>query len=335
MNYEELEKAEQEAEKLLNPAEKAQEEKVETLEKTDVEKKVEPKIEEKNDTQNGDVIPDKKEKTDVDVNAELLKAEQRYKTLKGMFDAEVPRTQAENKKLKEQTAELEKKIAELENSISSAKMVQQGAEIDAEIEALELDYPTLANALKKFKATTVEQINALKDGTKVKPDESVKADIESVKTDVNEVKLVRFDLEMNKLGVPDWQDIDNSDEFKEWLQEKVPYTDKTKLQLLKDAAIKLDSATVSQFFLDYKKSKEAFPQKDGQEKLKQFVAPPRGGQSAPLTGGQSDLTLAKYTKFMKDTTGSDYRFNPQEWGGKTEAQVEQMFNDAITKGALR
>jgi hypothetical protein len=332
MNYEELEQAEQEAEKLLNPE---QEEKVEKAEVKEVEKKADEVVVDKNDTLKEDVKPDEKDKAKVDVNAELLKAEQKYKTLKGMFDAEVPRTQAENKKLKEQIGEFQNKIAELEKSITNAKTDQQCAEIDAELEELELDYPKLANALRKMKATTAEQINSLKDGIKVKPDESVKADIESVKTDVNEVKLVRFDLEMNKLKVPDWKEIDNDPKFSEWLQEKVPYTNSTKAQLLKEAASKLDAPTVSQFFLDYKATLEASPQKDGQDKLKPFVAPPKGGQSAPLTGAQSDLTLANYQKFMKETTGADYTFDPKKWGGKTEAQVEQMFNDAISKGSLR
>jgi len=332
MNYEELEQAEKEAEQLLNPE---QEEKVEKAEVKEVEKRADEVVVDKNDTLKEDVKPDEKEIAKVDVNAELLKAEQKYKTLKGMFDAEVPRTQAENKKLKEQIGEFQNKVAELEKNISNAKTSQQLTALDAEIEDVELDHPKLASALKIFKETVLAQINAQKDGIKVKPDESVKADIESVKTDVNEVKLVRFDLEMNKLKVPDWQTIDNDPKFSEWLQEKVPYTNSTKAQLLKEAASKLDATTVSQFFLDYKATLEASPQKDGQDKLKPFVAPPKGGQSAPLTGAQSDLTLANYAKFMKETTGSDYTFDPKKWGGKTEAQVEQMFNDAISKGSLR
>ena len=333
MNYEELEQAEKDAEKLLNPDIKEVEKKVET----EPEKKDTPTPEVETLPPEKETPPEKTVETkDEDLQSLIKKAEQKYKTLEGKYNAEVPRTLAENKQLKEQTTELQNKIAELEKSITNAKTDQQGAEIDAELEELELDYPTLAKALKKFKATTAEQINSLKDGIKVKPDESVKADIESVKTDVNEVKLVRFDLEMNKLGVPDWKEIDNGDDgFKEWLQEKVPYTNSTKAQLLKEAASKLDAPTVSQFFLDYKATLEASPQKDGQEKLKPFVAPPKGGQSAPLTGAQSDLTLANYAKFMKETTGADYTFDPKKWGGKTEAQVEQMFNDAISKGSLR
>lgn len=337
MNYEELEQAEKDAEKLLNPDIKEVEKKVET----------EPEPEKQDTTltpekESETLLPPKEkepEKTvetkDEDLQSLIKKAEQKYKTLEGKYNAEVPRTQAENKKLKEQVSEFQTKIAELEKNISTAKTSQQDAEIDAELEELELDYPKLANALRKLKATTADQINSLKDGIKVKPDESVKADIESVKTDVNEVKLVRFDLEMNKLGVPDWQTIDSDPKFSEWLNEKVPYTNSTKSQLLKKAASKLDAPTVSQFFLDYKATLEASPKKDGQEKLKPFVAPPKGGQSAPLTGVQSDLTLANYQKFMRETTGSDYTFDPKKWGGKTEAQVEQMFNDAISKGVLR
>lgn len=339
MNYEELEQREKDAEKLLNPDIPEVESEVDKKVETEPEKQDTPPEKDK------ETLPPDKEKKpekvvetkDEDLQSLIKKAEQKYKTLEGKYNAEVPRTLAENKQLKEKTVELENKIAELEKNISSAKTVQQSAEIDAEIEELELDYPKLAAALKKFKATTLEQINALKDGIKVKADDSVNDDIKSVKTDVQDVKFIRFDLEMNKLGVPDWQEIDNNDDkFKEWLNEKVPYTDETKLQLLKKAASKHDAVTVSQFFLDYKKTLEASPEKeDGQEKLKKYVAPPKGGQNAPLTGVQSDLTLAKYKKFMTDTTGDNYRFDPKEWGGKTEAQVEQMFNDAISKGVLR
>jgi len=211
---------------------------------------------------------------------------------------------------------------------------EKGKEIDAELEELAIDYPTVAKALQKLKEGTEAQLKSVKDELQT----GVRTELDTVKSDLVSTKLVSFDAEMKGLGVPDWKEIDNDPKFVEWLGDTVPYTKSTKLELLKSAAKERDAKTVSQFFIDYKKSLEVAteetPEPDSQDKLKKFVAPPKGkGGTAPkMPGEQMNLTRANYEKFMDETSRG--KFNPAKWGGKTEDQVDAMFDAAIAAGKL-
>lgn len=65
------------------------------------------------------------------------------------------------------------------------------------------------------------------------------------------VKNDQFISYMNDM-VPDWRTIDNDPAFINWLNNPVPYTTSTKLQLLKVYVADFNAPMAAQFFIDYK-----------------------------------------------------------------------------------
>ena len=219
--------------------------------------------------------------------------EQKYKTLEGKYKAELPRALSERDKEKARATELEAKIAKLQEDISKSKTIESSNEVDAELEELAIDYPSVAKALKKLKEGTDTKINSFRDELQT----GVKSELDTVKSDLVSTKLDRFDYEMKERGVGDWKQLDTDPKFVEWLNEKVPYTKSTKLELIQAAAKQRDAETVSEFFLDYKKtlagsSTVADNATTGdQNKMDKYTAPPKGkGGTAPnLPGEQTGL----------------------------------------------
>jgi hypothetical protein len=250
---------------------------------------------------------------------------QKYQTLEGKYRVEVPRLTSEVNQWKEYSTSLSHRITELENAVK--KPVEKEPEKDADIAALETDYPDFTKVLKKIKDEHRSEIAALRQeiGTR-------DADIKNVKEDVQVSRQDRFNIDMARVVGENWREIDTNPDFITWLGDTIPYTRMTKLQYLQEAARNLDVETVSKFFLDYKETlKEPEPETEPEDKLKKFTAPPRSETSTiPKTGGQQGLSRAQYEKFMNPR----YKFNPSDWGGKTEQQMEAAFDVAIQKGTL-
>lgn len=257
---------------------------------------------------------------------------QKYKTLEGKYRAEVPRLNEDVKKWKDTALNLNTRISELEAKLSELQQTSVANETDTDINQLTTDYPDIGKVVKKLKDGYEAKIDALEK----KIQAGVSTEISTVKEDVAESRRRQFDVDMAAAGVPDWKVLDVDEGFNAWLTENVPYTRITKLDALKDAASKLDVESVSRFFLDYKATigKEAQQPNDGQGKLEKFVAPSTAKVgTGPHSTKQPWLTQAEYTKFMQESAKG--KFHPSKWGGKTEEQVESMFDAAIAEGSLR
>jgi hypothetical protein len=265
--------------------------------------------------------PDESDKTDW---------KQKYQTLDGKYKAEVPRLSAEVGQWREYATSLSRRISELEE-VPRVVPKKDEPETDPDLEALAERDPDFATVIKKIKEDHGREIAALRKEMET----GITADLKSVKEDLKLSKEERFDLALRTSGVPDWKEIDHDPAFLEWLRAPVPYTRATKLDFLKDAARNFDAVTASQFFLDFKASQntEGTPEvvEEIPDPLNKFVAPPRsGGPSIPKRSVQPGLTKAQYEKFMNPR----YQFNPADYGGRTEKQMEALFDAAILKGAL-
>jgi BMFP domain-containing protein YqiC len=257
---------------------------------------------------------------------------QKYKTLEGKYRVEVPRLQEEVKKWRDQVYTLSTKVQELETKAKEAPQVAESNIVDTDIAQLEADYPDIGKVVKKLRDGYEAKISSLEK----KISEGVSAELSTVKEDVYQTRRGQFEADMIKAGVPDWKELDVDEGFNQWLAELVPYTSIPKLELLKDAATRMDAPAVAKFFLDYKSTlgQEAPRPNVGQGKLEKFVAPSTARVGvAPQRGKQPWLTQAEYTTFMQDSAKG--KFNPAKWGGKTEEQVEAMFDRAIAEGTLQ
>lgn len=274
------------------------------------------------------VVPDAQPKPTTDVDWK-----HKYDTLEGKYRVEVPRLSGDVKQWRENAVALSQRVTELEGKISEAATKTTVAETDQELDALEKDYPDIGKAIKKLKEAHRLEMEEL---TK-KFQTGLTEEMQTVKSDLSDTKQDRFDTEMAKLGVADWKVVDTYPEFHAWLNEPAPYGRYTKMELLQDAARALDAGKVSKFFLDFKALKPAAPVVeepvvDQQGRLEPFVAPPQnvvGGKPKAVTKA---LTRDMYVEFMR--TSAKGNFNPAKWGGKTELQVEAMFDAAIAAKEL-
>lgn len=261
---------------------------------------------------------------------------QRFQIMEGKYKAEVPRLSAELAQWKDYANGLLARITALEESVkakpSTPAMEDEG---DYEVDSFVQDNPGAAKLFKKLEAQHKAELDVLRNEIK-----SVDQKATSVKSEFKQsTAMDHFEKEMTNEGVPDWRTVDTSPDFIEWLNRN-PYN----IKVLQAAASELDAKTVSSFFLDYKKSLNSdngnggLPPENGDgepSKLEKHLSPPRsgGGGPPPRQPVQPVLTTENYTKFMKQTTVGKY--NPALWGGKTEAQMEAIFDAAIAKNELR
>ena len=327
-SYEELEAREAELEKQVFGKETPQEPKPEVAQPAEAPDgiKDETATVEKDATATPIADNDGKETPTPDKDEQTYKA--KYDTLKGKYDKETPRAireanaaKAEAKQFKEYAEELQKRIAQLETD-AKAKEVAAGSK---SIDDLVGVYPEIAEALKAIKTEHEAKIAALRDEFK----HSVDSEIAPIKHDLQESKEERFDRIIREAGVPEWRQIDGDENFIAWLGEQVPYTSKTRLDLLRESAKDYrDPYTTAQFFKDYKATLAPASKEDVQEKLRKYVAPPKSSTATtPGRGAQPTVSRADYHRFM-DLSARGL-FDPKDWGGKSEAQVEAMFDKAI------
>jgi len=257
----------------------------------------------------------------------------KYDTLEGKYHAEVPRLSQEMKQWRDNAVSLSKRVTELEalaDSVNTSKVV---GETDKELDALENDYPDIGKALKKLKESHKLELEEVKRSLQT----GLSSEMENVKSDLSMSKQDKFDADMAKFGVPDWRELDKNPDFLNWLNEPAPYGRFSKLDLLQDAARVLDAQTVSRFFLEFKQKTAPVTEEpeviDPQGRLNKFVAPPKNDMATKPKVGTKTLTREMYVEFMKDSAKG--KFSPAKWGGKTEPQVEAMFDVAIASGDMK
>lgn len=288
--------------------------------------------------------------------------EQKYLTLKGKYDKELPKAAAdlklirvELKKWQDYAASLEGKIAELNEKLKAKAPPAEEPEkktgkpkvdlADPELSTLLADYPGAGKILEAFEAQRKADEETIK-GLLAKI-ESSGSKFEKIETDVKESKSVGFERDMIALVGKDWRSTDADPKFLEWLGEEIPYTGKTKLTLLQAAVAALDATTVARFFNDYLATREdppaeeetpgedtGAPAEDAEGKLKKQLAPPRSG-GAPRKNGAvkaGTYTRKQYEQFMNETING--KFKPENWGGKTEVEMNAIFDLAIARHEL-
>ena len=261
----------------------------------------------------------------------------KYDTLEGKYKAEVTRLHQELNGYRSQLTDQQKKISELETQVAELSRASKAIEADQDLNELEKNFPDIGKAIKKLKSGYESTIAELEKKLGTKLD----SEIGTVKTDLNVSKQDLFDNAMTAAGVPNWREIDAAPEFSKWLAQPISqYTTLTKMDVLKHSARNFDAATVAKMMNDYKESlnksitDSKAEETAKEEELEKFIAPPSSptGGTPPGTRKQSGLTRAAYTKFMQES--SKNKFNPAQWGGKTEEQVEAMFDEAIANKTL-
>lgn len=237
--------------------------------------------------------------------------EQKYKTLQGMYNAEVPRLHAEKRELSNRVQQLEQLIATMnakpapqqapaQKLITEQDVEDYGDSIEVmrkvfreEMSSKDAEINELKHLVRQMQGTVVPQVHQLSQNYAVSKEQRFWADLQT--------------------AVPDWQDINGSKEFQAWLLEVDPLTGIPRQTYLDDAQRNLDSRRVANFFTAWKGMTgvpDARTHREVQQtsELERQVAPGKGRTGGAKPQGEAKTyTSEDIRKFFTDVQKGKYR----------------------------
>lgn len=247
---------------------------------------------------------------------------QKYKTLQGMYNAEVPRLHQQNREMTQRIQHMEQLLASLSSQSAPAqpeavaqptKLVtdkdveEYGESIDMmrkvsreELGSVMSRLAQLETTLRQLQTNVVPQVQAVAQKQAVSAEQQFWADLTST--------------------VPNWREVNDVPAFQSWLLETDPLTGITRQTYLEDAQRALDARRVSAFFRTWLESTgQAVAQPQGSastssnSQLEKQVTPGRARNAGtPQTNKGKVYTPADITKFFNDVRSGKYKGREQE-----------------------
>ena len=242
--------------------------------------------------------------------------EQKYKTLQGMYNAEVPHLKATNQNLSNRLNQMEQLITSMDAAkpaqpVEPAKapsLVTQ-ADIDEYGESIDV----MRKVSKEESATAQNRIAELENRlqqlqTNVLP--KVEQAAQNAKSSQEQI----FWSELGK-SVPNWKAINGDQDFQTWLLDIDPLTGISRQSYLDDAQRQFDATRVSNFFTTWESlngppnAQSANPVKE----LDKQIAPKRGRNTGtPASNSGQTYSPADIKTFFKDVQLGKYKGREKE-----------------------
>ena len=242
--------------------------------------------------------------------------EQKYKTLQGMYNAEVPRMKAENRELHSRVANMEQLLSTMNSQpalpesadplITDKDVQEYGDSIDVmrraareEVAQANARVANLEQQIRQMQASVVPQMNQISHAQAQSAEQQFWADLSS--------------------KVPNWNDMNNDDGFQSWLLEVDPLTGISRQTYLEDAQANLDSNRVAQFFMSWPGANSTpvaqTNRKASSDQLERQVSPGRGrsGNNSMPSEGQT-YSPADITQFFDAVRKGKYKGREEERG---------------------
>jgi len=253
--------------------------------------------------------------------------EQKFHSLKGKFDAEVPRLYAQTRELNDQIKQL---IAE--NAVAKAQSVQADPAPGKTL-ITEQDKEAFGSDLIDLIERATEQKLA---GNR-HLETQLRAEIDELKGKLGNVSdrqvVSDKDRYENALAnaVPDWQTLNVDQGFLGWLAEVDPVYGMPRQYALTNAYEALDATRTATIFNQYKKSVAPAQNQPTRPNLQSQVAPTRSRTSPAPTNPNVDKRV--YSQQDIDSFYSDWRRGHLD---EAEAvQIEKDIHAATTEGRIR
>ena len=245
---------------------------------------------------------------------------QRWRTLQGQFNAEVPRLRGANKELQSRVAQLENLLSSISNAPTAAPAAQQSGQKFVTDD----DVAEYGDSIDMMRKVTREEVGSLQG--KITQLEGVIASLSqsmsgSVIPQVQRVAQQQAASSEERFWgnlaqrVPNWQQINNDQDFQSWLLDIDPLTNTSRQTHLEIAQRDLDVNRVVAFFNAFTAASGRFvPQANAQpnrsaSELEKQIAPGRSRGSAGGTAGQTAKTYTPndISKFFNDVRSGKYR----------------------------
>jgi hypothetical protein len=203
------------------------------------------------------------------------KWEQKYKTLKGMYDAEVPRLHADLRDLKAQVDSLRK--ASETKPVEPAKPAAQTKLVtDADVEAFGQD---LIEVQRKVAREVASEFRGELDAMRAE-NEKLREQLTSTGTQVSEAS---FEQRLYRM-VPDFEAVNADPKWIAWLNEVDPLLRAPRSSVAQQAFNRGDAEGVAHYVAMFKQTVAPAEQRaDKTEELERQLQPNRGATSAPPT----------------------------------------------------
>jgi len=257
--------------------------------------------------------PTAKEQPEGDKTEKTL--EQKYKTLQGMYNAEVPRLHADRRELTNRVQQLEQLIASMnaapvkpqapmEKLVTAQDVEDYGDSIDVmrrvfreEMSSKDSEINELRHLVRQMQGTVVPQVHQLSRSHAVSEEQRFWADLQT--------------------AVPDWQDVNTNRDFQSWLLEVDPLTGIPRQTYLDDAQRSLDVRRVANFFSAWKGLSgvpDAQTNRTAQpSQLEKQVAPGRGRSGTSRAAGEPKTYSSDDIKnFFTDVQKGKYKGREDE-----------------------
>lgn len=250
---------------------------------------------------------------------------QKYRTLQGMYNAEVPRLHAQNRDLSNRVQQLEQLLATFSSAPAPAAAAAPAAQ--AERFVSDKDVEEYGESIEVMRKVSREELSALS-GRLAK----IETTLQQMQTNVvPQVQAVAHRQAQNaqqqfwadlSTAVPNWREVNDTQDFQSWLLQTDPLTGITRQTYLEDAQRALDAPRVAAFFSTWLKSTgKAVAQSDGSapavapatSELEKQVAPGRARNTgAPQSNKGKTYTPEDIRKFFNDVRAGRYKGREQE-----------------------
>lgn len=245
--------------------------------------------------------------------------EQKYKTLQGMYNAEVPRLHAERRELASRVSQLEQLLASMSNQSAKQIAATPTAKLvtDKDVE----EYGESIDVMRRVsreEASAAQQRIAQLEGMVRQLQASVVPKVEQISQRQAQNSEQAFWMELSNV-VPNWQDTNDDTNFQSWLLDVDPLTGISRQTYLEDAQRNLDVRRVASFFKAWDelngKSVAQTNRKASASQLERQVAPGRGRSGGNSTAtNQQTYTPEDIKKFFHDVRMGKFKGREQERG---------------------
>jgi hypothetical protein len=245
---------------------------------------------------------------------------QKWRTLQGMYNAEVPRLHHQNKEMQQRVQQMEQLLASMsatqqaapaapviDRLVSEKEVEEYGESLDVmrkvsreELVPMAQRLARIESVLQQLQVNVVPQVQAVAHRQQMTTEQKFWSDLAS--------------------AVPNWRDINDNDAFQTWLLDIDPLTGITRQTYLEDAQRSLDALRVSSFFRTWLESTgQAVGQSAGNvnaavSELEKQVVPGRSrGAGAPSSANKGKTYSPQdIQKFFNDVRAGKYKGREQE-----------------------
>ena len=212
------------------------------------------------------------------LKALLAEAQQKLATLQGKYNSEIQALKDDVNllnNLKNQVRTLTDRTSDLSGKLTEAnrligELQKQITEKPAPADDGKIDLSALSEEdLEHLRGEGFDDkvigilVKALSKKDQAKPAQN-QDEIAEIRKELETKKVKEFWKEINE-KVPDWEPINVSDPFNDWLDLRLPYSNETRRDRLQAAQKESDYATVIQIFNDFKSANPGYANKNKQE----------------------------------------------------------------------